>query len=74
MKGQPMTESLPAPDARYTDHGERHPAEAAAICIAAAVGGFAFGFDTSVINGAVTRSRAISPCLGIGSASVIGPT
>ena len=40
-------------DPRYDDHGERHPARATAISIAAAVGGFLFGFDTSVINGAV---------------------
>lgn len=40
-------------DPRYADHGERHPARATAISIAAAVGGFLFGFDTSVINGAV---------------------
>ncbi|MBM9467425.1 sugar porter family MFS transporter [Nakamurella leprariae] len=33
--------------------GETHPARATAISIAAAVGGFLFGFDTSVINGAV---------------------
>ncbi len=37
----------------YADQGDRHPARATAISIAAAVGGFLFGFDTSVINGAV---------------------
>jgi SP family sugar:H+ symporter-like MFS transporter len=48
-----MVESSQVNDARYDDHGERHPARATAISIAAAVGGFLFGFDTSVINGAV---------------------
>lgn len=48
-----MVESSQVSDARYDDHGERHPARATAISIAAAVGGFLFGFDTSVINGAV---------------------
>ncbi|MTD14566.1 sugar porter family MFS transporter [Nakamurella sp. YIM 132087] len=35
------------------EDGERHPARAVGISIAAAVGGFLFGFDTAVINGAV---------------------
>ena len=48
-----MVDSSPVRDPRYADHGERHPARATAISIAAAVGGFLFGFDTSVINGAV---------------------
>ena len=48
-----MVDSSPVHDPRYADHGERHPARATAISIAAAVGGFLFGFDTSVINGAV---------------------
>lgn len=39
------------------DDGERHPARAVGISIAAAVGGFLFGFDTSVINGAVDSIR-----------------
>jgi len=48
-----MTGNGLAQDARYQDHGESHPARATAISIAAAVGGFLFGFDSSVINGAV---------------------
>ncbi len=53
-EGQPaMTTNTPSRDPRYADHGERHPARATAISIAAAVGGFLFGFDTAVINGAV---------------------
>ena len=48
-----MVDSNAVRDPRYADHGDRHPARATAISIAAAVGGFLFGFDTSVINGAV---------------------
>src|SRR3954468_19033415 len=48
-----MVDSSPVHDPRYRDDGERHPARATAISIAAAVGGFLFGFGTSVINRAV---------------------
>lgn len=45
--------SDPAADPQYHDHGEKHAARAIMISVAAAVGGFLFGFDSSVINGAV---------------------
>jgi MFS transporter, SP family, sugar:H+ symporter len=41
------------PGSAHLDTGDRHPARAVGISIAAAVGGFLFGFDSSVINGAV---------------------
>lgn len=36
-----------------TQMSERHTAKVIGVTVAAAVGGFLFGFDSSVINGAV---------------------
>ena len=36
-----------------TQNGDKHTARVIAVTVAAAVGGFLFGFDSSVVNGAV---------------------
>ncbi len=59
-----MVERNQASNPADRDAGDRHPARATAISIAAAVGGFLFGFDTSVINGAVD---SISSNFSLGS-------
>ncbi|GGM04788.1 sugar porter family MFS transporter [Nakamurella endophytica] len=48
-----MSEQRLDREGRFVDPADTHPARATGISIAAAVGGFLFGFDTSVINGAV---------------------
>ena len=48
-----MTDSSAAQGAGGTPGASRHKGKAIALAVAAAVGGFLFGFDSSVINGAV---------------------
>ncbi len=47
-------------DAQQREIAEQHTAKVIGVTVAAAVGGFLFGFDSSVVNAPSTRSNRIS--------------